>query len=102
MTMIAIVRFAPKEEMSPEEYKASLQKMMPMFEEAPGLHRKYFCSTESGSAGIYEWQTREHAEAFYDKVGQQLMQQIASDYTVELLSANARLDNDTGTADFYI
>lgn len=102
MKTIAIVRFTPKAKLSPEEYKASLQKMMPMFEKAPGLHRKYFCSTESGSAGIYEWQSRDHAEAFYDQVGLQLMQQIASDYTVELLSANARLDNDTGTADFYI
>lgn len=101
MKTIAIVRFKPKAKLTEGEYRASLQKMMPMLEGAEGLNRKYFCAGEKESAGIYEWQSRGQAEAFYNGVGLKLMRQIAIDYSVELLSVRARLDNEAGSIDYY-
>ena len=63
---LTVVRFTPKEKRTVEEYAALLRKMMPVFQNAAGLKRKYFIKTEQGSAGIYEWESEQHARAFYN------------------------------------
>ena len=60
---LTVVRFTPKEKRTVEEYAALLRKMMPVFQNAAGLKRKYFIKTEQGSAGIYEWESEQHARA---------------------------------------
>lgn len=102
MKTVAIVRFSPKAKLSQEQYKRSLKEMMPVFEAAPGLDRKFFCASGSGSAGIYEWRTQDAAEAFYDEDWRQLMGQFATDVSIEYLTVRAELDNTAGVTEFYI
>jgi len=76
--------------------------MMPIFETANGLNRKYFCATDSGSMGMYEWRSQDDAEAFYTDDWLMQMQQIATDINIEYLPVRAELDNQAGTIDYYI
>lgn len=102
MKTIALVRFTPRAKMSQEEYKAFLIKMMPMFQNAEGLNHKYFTASETGSVGVYEWQSKEAAEAFYNEAWRAQMDKVASDCTVELLPVRAELCNVKETVDYYI
>ena len=100
MKCIAVVRFKPKASPTPEQYRAGLEAVMPTYENAAGLNRKYFAANENGGAGIYEWQSREQAEDFYDDAWRAGMSGMADNLTVELLQVNALLDNEAGTVDF--
>jgi hypothetical protein len=102
MKTIALVRFFPKAKMGQEEYKLSLKRLMPMFEAANGLNRKYFCATDTGSAGIYEWRSQDEAEAFYNDDWLQRMQQVATNISIEYMPVRAGLDNEAGRTEFYI
>lgn len=102
MKTIALVRFTPKVKMSQEQYKAFLLKMMPLFQNAQGLNHKHFTATESGSVGVYEWQSKEHAEAFYNEAWRAQMDAVATDISVELLPVRAELDNVKGSVDYFV
>lgn len=40
-------------------------KSVPLYEKIPGLIRKYFTVNEAGFGGVYLWQNRASAEAWY-------------------------------------
>jgi len=48
--------------------EAEFQKAAPFYERLPGLTRKYFTISDEGKAGgIYLWESREAASAFYNE-----------------------------------
>jgi hypothetical protein len=100
---VTIVRFKPLEKLSAEEYAGFLKKVMPVYQNAPGLRRKYFVANDTGSMGIYEWETRQHAEGFYNEGWQEQMAAVAGDsVSLEYTRVNAILDNLSGDVDYRV
>lgn len=102
MTVIALVRFTPHTDRDPDAYRAYLETMMPIFEGVPGLNRKYFCATETGSIGVYEWASEAIARAYYDEAWLSQMQTMAKDISVEILPARAMIDNEAQRVSYFI
>jgi hypothetical protein len=100
---LTIVRFEPLKELSREEYGGFLRKIMPGYQNAAGLKRKYFLAGDAGGMGIYEWESRRHAEDFYNEGWAAQMKTMAGDsVTVEYTRINAVLDNVTGEVDYRV
>ncbi len=62
--LIAIVQI-PGLERSEEEAIATAKTSAPTFSGLPGLTRKYFLNGENGGGGVYIWESREKADAWY-------------------------------------
>ena len=62
--LIAIVQI-PGLERSEEEAIKSARTSVPTFAGMPGLTRKYFLNGENGGGGVYMWESREQADAWY-------------------------------------
>ena len=62
--LIAIVQL-PIPERSVEEAISSARSSVPTFAGMPGLERKYFLNGEHGGGGVYIWESREKADAWY-------------------------------------
>ncbi|WP_113910561.1 monooxygenase [Roseovarius dicentrarchi] len=62
--LIAIVQI-PGLERSEEDAIASARTSAPTFSHMPGLTRKYFLNGENGGGGVYIWESREQADAWY-------------------------------------
>jgi hypothetical protein len=63
----AIVRFNIPKEVTLEEARNIYQGTAPKYQGLPGLVRKYYLYGEEGEVGgVYLWESREQAEAFYD------------------------------------
>ena len=100
---LTIVRFTPLKEVSPEEYGAFLRKIMPGYQGAAGLKRKYFIGTDTGGMGVYEWESRQHAEDFYNEDWKTQMSAMAGDsVSLEYTRINAILDNVAGEVDYRV
>jgi len=64
--MTAIVQYKLPPQMSQSACAEHFRAIAPRFRDVPGLIRKQFICAEDGWAGgVYLWQTREDAEAFY-------------------------------------
>jgi hypothetical protein len=62
----AIVQYRLPPSIGLEACAEHFRKIAPDFRKVPGLIRKQFIYAEDGWAGgVYLWQTRAHAEAFY-------------------------------------
>ena len=62
----AIVRYRLPPAIDREACRAHFEKIAPGFKSVPGLISKHFICAEDGTAGgVYQWQTIEHAKAFY-------------------------------------
>jgi hypothetical protein len=75
----------------------------PSFQKVNGLISKHFIWTESGWAGgVYQWETREDAKAFY---GGPWLQGIVERYgmhpDIEFYEVFALTDNARGTVDLF-
>ncbi|WP_417319741.1 hypothetical protein [Emcibacter sp.] len=102
MKCVTLVRFSPKEKRPSGEYKKFLESIMPVYASAEGLRHKYFTVSENGEAvGVYEWTSRELAEAFHNADWDRMMQGMATAHSVEYLTVRAELDNDAGGFEFY-
>ena len=64
--LIAIVQI-PGLQRSAEEATKSGRVSAPVYARLPGLKRKYFLNGEAGGGGVYLWETREQAEAWYNE-----------------------------------
>ena len=62
---IAIVQI-PVAKRSKEQAIAAAEKSGPTFLAAKGLIRKYYLNGDEGGGGVYLWESREAAEAWYD------------------------------------
>ena len=94
--LVTIVRLkAPAE--SPDDPSSLVQAAAPAYQQIPGLRRKYFIGNAEFVGGVYEWDNREAAEAWFDADWRQRM---ASTYgqipTVEYFEAPCLVDNVTG------
>ncbi len=67
--IIAIVRFGLNPPMSLADAARSFEKSAPGYQQVTGLHAKRFLLAEDGSTagGVYQWESRAAAEAFYDQ-----------------------------------
>ena len=66
MRCIAIVRFPAPAGLTGARLRAVLEDGVPRYQGIPGLHRKYFAGNDTRGGGIYEWDSRETAQAFYN------------------------------------
>jgi hypothetical protein len=66
-TMItAIVRYSLPPSIDRDACRAHYAKIAPGFRDVPGLISKHFIWSGTGHAGgVYQWQSRQAAEAFY-------------------------------------
>lgn len=62
---IAIVQI-PIEKRSKEAAIKAAKASAPTFVEAPGLIRKYYLNGDEGGGGVYLWESRQAAEAWYN------------------------------------
>ena len=62
---IAIVQI-PIEKRSKEDAVKAARASAPTFVEAPGLIRKYYLNGDEGGGGVYLWESRQAAEAWYN------------------------------------
>ena len=51
----------------PADPEALIRSTAPAYRSVPGLRRKYFMGNSDVSGGLYEWQDRASAEAFYNE-----------------------------------
>ena len=68
--IVAIVRFALPHPISLEQARTTFEASAPNYRNVPGLQRKHYLLGEGGTiaGGVYLWDSREQAEAFYDDV----------------------------------
>jgi heme-degrading monooxygenase HmoA len=62
---IAIVQI-PIEKRSKQDAVKAAKGSAPTFRGAPGLIRKYYLNGDAGGGGVYLWESREAAEAWYN------------------------------------
>jgi hypothetical protein len=65
--VVVIVTHRANTSRAPEELRALLERAGPPYTAIPGLRRKYFLHGDGVAGGVYEWETRAQAEAFYDE-----------------------------------
>lgn len=79
------------------------KKSIPVYKNLPGLVRKYICFDieRSQGFGIYLWETREQAEAFYKMATPIIKQETGFEPTVNLYDTPIVVDNLTGETLVY-
>ncbi len=93
---IAIVQF-PGLERSREEAIASGLASSGKFAGMDGLHTKYYLNGENGGGGVYIWDSREKAEAFYSDDWYPAMEKVFGVRPVVTFYDNyVVVDNETG------
>lgn len=69
------------------------------FRDVPGLNRKYFLNAETDGGGVYEFATREAAEAwFHDGWADWMEGRFGVRPTLRLFDVAVLLDNEAGEA----
>jgi hypothetical protein len=66
--VVAIVTHKANTALTTEQMRDLLEQAGPAYTNIPGLRRKYFLHGDGVAGGVYEWETRAQAEAFYDEV----------------------------------
>ncbi|MEB2283108.1 MAG: hypothetical protein B6D46_03305 [Polyangiaceae bacterium UTPRO1] len=98
MRCLAIVRFPTPAGLTDAALHAVLSESVPRYQGIPGLHRKYFVGNDAFSSGVYEWESRATAEAFYDDAWRQRLSAIYGAVPqVEFFDLHAVVDNDAHT-----
>jgi hypothetical protein len=99
MRCLAIVRFPAPAGLTGARLRAVLEDAVPRYQGIPGLHRKYFLGNESSGGGVYEWDSRERAEAFYNDAWRERLRTVyGATPTVEYFDVHAVVDNESGTS----
>lgn len=78
--MIIVVVTFPARPMDGAQAAALLRKTAPAYQAIPGLQRKYFIGNERLAGGVYQWESRAAADAYFDADWQDRMQSV---YQVE-------------------
>ncbi len=68
MTIIAVVRFTVAPPQALHDVTAGFERSAPSYQNVPGLIAKRFLVSDDGGTvgGVYHWERRADAEAFYD------------------------------------
>lgn len=78
--MIIVVVTFPAKPMSSAQADALLRATAPAYRHIPGLHRKYFVGNDHIAGGVYQWESRADADAYFDHAWKDKMQSV---YQVE-------------------
>jgi hypothetical protein len=94
----AIVRYQLPETIDHDACLTHFAMIAPGFREVPGLVSKHFIWSDSGVAGgVYQWKTREEAEAFYAgpwRTG--IIERYGMEPTIEYFTTFAVTNNEAG------
>jgi heme-degrading monooxygenase HmoA len=66
--IVAVVSFDLPTPLSTDEARAMFEASAPSYQNVDGLRRKHYLLADDGrsAGGVYLWDSREQAEAFYD------------------------------------
>lgn len=96
MRCLTVVRFPAPADLDPAELRRVLGDAVPRYQGVPGLRRKYFVGNEATGGGVYEWESRAAAEAFYSQDWYERMLDVYGvQPEVEFFDVHALVDNDT-------
>ena len=99
MRCVTIVRFPAPPPLTPEELDALLEDGMPPYRSVPGLLRKYFIGNREHAGGVYEWDCRTSADAWFTAGWRADMRtRYGADPVVEHFDLPALVDNEAGSA----
>lgn len=99
MRCVAIVRFPAPADLTDDQLRAALEDAVPRYQGIPGLHRKYFLGNDAHGGGVYEWDSRARAEAFYNEQWRERLRTVYGALPqVEYFDVHAVVDNDAQTA----
>jgi hypothetical protein len=75
-----------------------IKHSIPIYKDRPGLVRKYICikPEEGWGCGIYLWETREQADAFFVMAREMLRKQTGAEPEITLLETPVIVDNLAG------
>lgn len=75
-----------------------IKHTIPMYRGRAGLVRKYIClnEAEGWGCGVYLWETRAQAEAFFAVAREMIRKQTGSEPEITLLDTPVIVDNLTG------
>ena len=65
--VVAVVTFPSSSQLDDAALRRLLEQAGPDYIHVPGLRRKYFLSGDGIGGGVYEWESRASADAFYDE-----------------------------------
>lgn len=94
--LIAIVQI-PGLQRSEQEATKSARISTPLYVGLPGLKRKYFLNSEEGGGGVYLWESREKADAWYtEDWARKIEMRFGARPTLTYYENYVVLDNDAG------
>lgn len=98
---LALVRFPVTGSLTAGERRQLLERTSPAYRTIPGLRRKHFISAPGEGGGLYEFDSRAIAEAYFGPPWYQRMQaQYGVRPTVELFDDPCVVDNVAGAIEF--
>lgn len=98
---LVLVRFPVTGSLTPGERRQLLERTSPAYRTIPGLRRKHFISAPGEGGGLYEFDERAIAEAYFCPQWYQRMQaQYGVRPTVELFDDPCIVDNVAGAIEF--
>ena len=99
----AIVRYRLPAHIDRAACRDHYEMIAPGFKKAQGLISKHFIWSESGWAGgVYQWETRDDAEAFYNGPWLDgIVERYGMKPQIELYEVFAVTDNARGTVDLF-
>ena len=94
----AIVRYKLPPSIDRDACRAHFEKIAPGFQSVAGLISKHFICAENGTAGgVYQWQTLEHAKAFYGGPWREgIVERYGMEPEIEYFSVFCVTDNERG------
>lgn len=96
MRCLAIVRFPLPTDFTGDRLRAVRDDAVPRYRGIPGLRRKYFLGNASFAGGVYEWDSRERAQAFHAGAWRERLRSAYSvTPEVQYFDVHAMVDNDT-------
>lgn len=94
--LIAIVQI-PALQRSEEEATNSARVSAPLYTGLAGLKRKYFLNGEAGGGGVYLWESREQADAWYNEDWANMIEaRFGARPTLTYYENYVVVDNDAG------
>ena len=97
----AVVQVPLPKPITLEEATRAFESTAPKYQGVRGLVRKYYLRSEDGrrAGGVYLWETRSAAEAFYDSEWASRVKQVyGSDPEVSWFDTPVIVDNQSGAA----
>lgn len=101
--VVAFVTFPLPGQREPAEQRQILEAAGPEYTNLPGLRRKYFLMGDGLAGGVYEWDCRASAEAFYDPAWyQEMTERYGARPDVRLFDSPAIADGVAHRLDIYL